>query len=316
MTSKPKVYQNYRFDELIAFAQHNPHRSRSLRPIGVISSIGTGGKGEKENGIERAMGLGIEKERVVEKEKSAWGWKGYTILDVEPSGILSMVVCMEDPHAYALSTPSIRSQQVIDVCTRLQQRTDELKNGPLTRKRKRIYDLLGALYNGSTSLEEKDYADLFMALEVFQEAYFIRLHRVVQDMVEGGGKEEKAGKEFTPRESHTLSFSSSPLLWKRDRPIWLVDANGRWMAIPTDTLRPMSDELGKWLNDVEEKGWKVEWPEVDGTKTDIVEQLTALGVWEEGDKKKTKDVLAVRLAREKILRFFGYRGASSPSRDT
>lgn len=292
MLTKPKVYQNYRFDELIAFSQHNPHRSRRLSPIEV---------GKKQ-------GWGREETKEQDGEKSVWGWKGYTVQDVEPSGLLSMVVCMEDPHAYALSTPSIRSQQVIDVCTRLQERTDELKNGPLMRKRKRIYELFGMLYNGSATLEEKDYKDLFLALEVFQEAHFIRLHRSVQDkMVEEDGekgRERERGGEQGLQETHTIFFSSSPLFWKRDRPIWLVDAHGRWMAIPTDTGRPMAEELGEWLQEVEKKGWKVEWPEVDGTKTVIVEQLMALGVWKEEDKKHTKDVLAKRLGREKTLRLF------------
>lgn len=293
MLTKPKVYQNYRFDELIAFSQQNPYRSRRLSPI-EVGGIRGQGRGEQER----------QDEKEPEKEKTAWGWKGYTIQDVEPSGLLSMVVCMEDPHAYALSTPSIRSQQVIDVCTRLQERTEELKNGPLMRKRKRIYELLGMLYNGSASLEEKDYKDLFLALEVFQEAYFVRLHRSVQDVIEQAGGDGDGLNKGGVQETHTLIFSSSPLLWKRGRPIWLVDAHGRWMAIPTDTMRPMSDELGPWLQEVEKKGWKVEWPEVDATKTEMVEQLKSLGAWEEGDKKHTKDVLAVRLGREKTLRLF------------
>ena len=300
MTSKPKVYQNYRFDELVAFSQQNPHRSRTLSPMEVThSGHRKGGQEEARKGGERdrARQRGVE----TEAEKSVWGWKGYTMIDVEPSGILSMVVCMEDPHAYALSTPSIRSQLVIDVCTRLQQRTDELKQGPLMRKRKRIYEILGALYNGSTTLEEKDYSDMFLALEVFQEAYFVRLHRAVQEVVEGSGS---GSGSAMARETHTLTFSSSPLLWKKDRPIWLVDAHGRWMVVPTDTVQPMAESLGNWLRNVEEKGWKVEWPEAEGTKTEIVEQLTALGVWEEGDKKQTKDVLALRLGREKTLRTF------------
>jgi hypothetical protein len=66
----------------------------------------------------------------------------------------------------------------------------------------------------------------------------------------------------------------------------------------------MAEGLSQWLREVEEKGWRVEWPEVEGTKTEIIEQLQERGVWDEGDKKRTKDVLAVRLGREKILQFF------------
>jgi hypothetical protein len=255
-------------------------------------------------GNARGRGERTEEACVEEKKKpSAWGWMGYTIQDVEPSGLLSMAVCMEDPHAYALSTPFIRSQQVMEVCTRLQERTEELRNGPLMRKRKRVYELLGALYHGSTVLEEKDYADLFLALEVFQDAHFVRLHRLVQDSIEGTATTK--GKGVTAHETHTLSFSSSPLLWKQDRPIWLVDAPGRWMAIPTDTVQPMAEGMGEWLKEAEEKGWKVEWPEAEGNKTELVEQLMALGTWQEGDKKLTKDILSARLGREKMLRRFG-----------
>lgn len=306
MTSKPKVYSNYRFDELIAFSQQNPHRSRRLSPM----EFGRGDKSRKER--EKEGRQEIEEKEGGHEEKNISGWAGYTVQTVEPSGLLSMVVCMEDPHAYALSTPFIRAQQVMDVCTRLQERTEELKNGPLLRKRKRIYELLGALYHGTTVLEEKDYADLFLALEVFQDAHFIRLHRTVQDRMEGTGGSVKKTEGVTtraqqlqqPQEAYTLSFSSSPLLWKKERPVWLVDSHGRWIAIPTDTVQPMMEGMGKWLRSVEEKGWKIEWPESEGSKTEIVEQLTTLGVWTEGDKKLTKDILAVRLGREKTLRRF------------
>ena len=312
MTSKPKVYSNYRFDELVAFSQQNPHRSRRLSPM----EFGRGNtlQKQRERGERGARwgkeerggkeGKEVEEGGYEEEEKNVSGWVGYTVQTVEPSGLLSMVVCMEDPHAYALSTPFIRAQQVMEVCTRLQERTEELKNGPLLRKRKRVYELLGALYHGTAVLEEKDYADLFLALEVFQDAHFIRLHRTVQDVVEGTGGSVKKPAGVTAQEAYTLSFSSSPLLWKKERPVWLVDSHGRWIAIPTDTNQPMMEGMGKWLRSVEEKGWKIEWPESEGSKTEIVEQLTTLGVWTEGDKKRTKDVLAIRLGREKTLRRF------------
>lgn len=276
MTSKPKIYQNYRFDELIAFAQQNPHRCRRLTSLEITregAGAGAGAKAQKENTLE------------------GFGLRGYTVYDLQPMGLLNMIACMEDPHTYALSTPAIRAQQAIEWCTRLQQRTDDLKNGPLARKRKRVYELLGAIYNESTALEEKDYADLFQAVEALQEAHFVRMNRAVQESMESDAKDQ----------DNRITFSSSPLTWKRDRPIWIVDSRCRWMAVPTDTAEPLGAALFSWLPAMAEKGWMIQWPEVEGTKTEVVEQLVALARWQETDKKLTKDVLAIRLGKEKTL---------------
>lgn len=278
MTSKPKVYQNYRFDDLIEFSQQNPHRSRKLSPIGILS-VGTIKDEKEKEGRSSMAGLGLE---------------GYTLVDLQPTGLLSLLVCIEDPHAYSLSTPSIRSQQIIECCTRLQQRTDELKNSPLSRKRKRIYELLGSVYNGSLTLEDKDYHDLFHAMEYLEEVHFIRMNHAIQHEMESDKKEQ----------SDILSFSSSPLLWKRDRPIWIVDAHCRWIAIPTDTIQSLHEKVGDWLPLLSEKGWKIEWPEIDASKTEVMEQLIALGSWQESDKKYTKDVLSQRLGKEKTIHLF------------
>lgn len=280
MTTKPKVYQNYRFDELIAFSQQNPHRSRRLTSLETMENGRGGDRGEEKRGQSK-------KENTLE----GFGLHGYTLYDLQPTGLLSMIACMDDPHAYALSTSSIRAQQTIEWCTKLQQRTDELRNGPLARKRKRVYELLGAIYNESTTLEEKDYMDLFQAIEVLQESHFILMNRAVQESMESDAKDQV----------NRLAFSSSPLTWKRDRPIWMVDSRSRWMAVPTDTTEPLGAVLADWLPSMTEKGWVVQWPEADGTKTELVEQLMALGTWQEGDKKLTKDILAGRLGKEKTL---------------
>jgi hypothetical protein len=283
MTSKPKTYQNYSFNELIAFSQQNPYRNCRLTPIEIVER-GWKGQQEQEQCGQEEKG----------QEQEVFGLKGYTIYDLQPTGLISMMVCMNDPHAYALSTPAIRSQQVIEHCTRLQERTDELRTGPLARKRKRVYELLGAIFNESTQLDDADYVDLFRAMEVFQDAHFVLMNRAVQQTMELDAKTQE----------NTIGFSSSPLLWKRDRPVWLVDARGRWLAIPTDTVSPLATDLAKWLPQMAEQGWTIQWPEAEGTKTELVEQLVALGAWQESDKKITKDILAGRLGKEKTLDLF------------
>jgi hypothetical protein len=55
---------------------------------------------------------------------------------------------------------------------------------------------------------------------------------------------------------------------------------------------------------VEEKGWLIHWPEVEGTKTELVEQASAYPEWKETDKKLTKEVLAQRLGKRHTLQWF------------
>jgi hypothetical protein len=275
MTSKPKVYQNYRFDELISFSKQNPHRARALAPIGILSAHSPPSQETTFNG---------------------YGLDGYTVYDLQPSGLLSLLVCMDDPQAYSLSTPSIRIQQTIEYCTKLQQKTDELRNGPLARKRKRIYELLAAIYNESTKLEEKDYLDLYHAIEYFKNCHFVLMNRVVQESMETDKKQDQAHNQ--------ILFSSNPILWKRDHPIWIADIRCRWIAIPTDTSVDLHTQLLPWLSNMEKQEWVIQWPEVEGTKTEMVEQLSTLSTWQETDKKLTKDLLAVRLGKHRTLQLF------------
>jgi hypothetical protein len=153
---------------------------------------------------------------------------------------------------------------------------------------------LGAIFNESAHLEEADYADLFRAMEHFQDAHFVLMNRAIQTAMESDMKTQE----------NTIGFSSSPLSWKRDRPVWLVDMRGRWIAIPTDAVSPFVSEVGEWLPRMAEQGWTIQWPEVEGTKTELVEQFIALGIWQESDKKLTKDILARRLGKEKTLDLF------------
>jgi hypothetical protein len=55
---------------------------------------------------------------------------------------------------------------------------------------------------------------------------------------------------------------------------------------------------------MEQKGWVVQWPEVEGTKTEIVEQLSRFPTWQETDKKLLRETLALRLGKANALRVF------------
>ena len=77
------------------------------------------------------------------------------------------------------------------------------------------------------------------------------------------------------------------------------------MAIPSENNAEDAKKIiGTWLSNSEQGGWIVKWPEIDGTKTDIVEQLSLLPNWQVTDKKLTKEILSARLGKYNTIKLF------------
>jgi hypothetical protein len=275
MTTPAKQYQNVSFKELISYSDNNPNRNRNLDSI-EIQIV----KPSQETSLEKL------------------GLRGYTAINLNPSGILSLFACIKDPGYYSLANKSARIQTIIELATKLQQQTDELKNTSLTRKRKKIHDLIASAYNGNT-FEEKDHFNLFNGLSIMCNIQFILMKSAVQENMEEGEKQYESGLKGE------VVFSSDPINWKSDAPVWVADYRARWVAIPSEqTAQPLHTITASWLSSIEQNGWVIQWPEVDATKTELVEQLSILPTWQETDKKLTKDVLSARLGRAKSLKVF------------
>ena len=273
MTTPAKQYQNVSFQELLQFAQQNPNRAQTLDPIEVINV-----KPTQETSLD-SLGL-----------------KGYQAYHLNPTGIISLLVCIADPTYYSLAAPTARTQQIIDMATALQEQTEQLRNSHLTRKRKKIHDLIGAAYNGAV-LEDKDYLDLFAGLAYLKEIQFVLLKSAVQEEIEEGKKQYDSALQGE------ILFSSSPEVWKRDRPIWMVDYRTRWVAVPSEKhAEDPAAFLSTWLPHMEQNGWIVQWPEVEGTKAELVAELSTLPSWQPADKSLLKDTLSARLGKIKALR--------------
>jgi hypothetical protein len=272
MTTPQKTYQNVSFKELITYAEQNPNRSRTLDTIKIRTPL-------------------IKQETALDH----LDLKGYTAIHLQPAGILSVFACLADPSYYSLAATSARTQLLIDLSTALQQETENLKNTSLARKRKKLYDLIGAAYNGSR-LEEKDYMDLFHGISHMRNLHFILLKEAVQEKVEDDRVQQETGVKGD------IVFSSDPSTWKKEHPVWIADYRGNWVALPSESnAQPLSSFLVPWLTTIEQHGWIVQWPEVDGTKTEIVEKLSVMPGWKETDKKLLKEVLGVRLGKENAL---------------
>ena len=275
MTTPVKQYQNVSFKELIAYSEKNPNRNRSLESIEIIP-------------VKPTLETPLDK----------MGLTGYKAFALNPTGLLSLIVCIQDPNAYSFSPKNVRTQQIIDTATSLQEKTDELKNTYLARKRKKIYELIGAAYNGKV-LDDKEYSDLFAGVSQLLNTNFVLMKSAEQENIEEGEK------QYDSSLKGEVVFSSEPINWKQEQPVWVADFRARWVAIPTENNAiDIHKILGTWLSTIEQTGWIIQWPEMDGTKTELVEQLSVLPTWKPDDKKLTKDVLAVRLGRAKSIEVF------------
>ena len=275
MRPPAKQYQNVSIKDLLSYSIYNPNKNRTLDSIEIVSD-----KSSQETSLDKL------------------GLKGYSAFNLNPSGIMSLFACIQDPGTYSLSNKGARLQLIIDHTTKLQEQTDTLKNTALGRKRRKIHDLIGASYNGSP-FEDKDYLELFSGISLMCDIHFVLMKSIIQDNIESG---EKQGDTSLKGE---VVFSSDPSTWKEENPIWIVDYRGHWAAIQSDQRAvDIHKILATWLSTIEQTGWVIQWPEADGTKTELVEQLSVLPTWQITDKKLVKDVLAVRLGRANCIKLF------------
>ena len=275
MTTPIKQYQNVSFKELISYSENNPNRNRTLDSIEIQSA-----KSSQETSLDKL------------------GLKGYTAFNLNPSGIVSLYACISDPSSYSLSAKGARLQQIIEYTTKLQEQTDELKNTSLSRKRKKIHDLIGASYNGTT-FEDKDYIELFTGISLMRNINFVLMKSAVQENI------EEFKKQYDSSLKGEIIFSSDPSNWKQEDPVWMADYRARWVAIPSEQhAQDLHKILANWLSTIEQTGWVIQWPEAEGTKVEILEQLSQLPTWQQTDKKLTKDVLGARLGRANCIKVF------------
>jgi hypothetical protein len=226
---------------------------------------------------------------------------------IQPAGILGICTCITDPNYYYMALPNVRTQMLIDLATTLQKKTDDLKVTSIARKRKKIYDLIGASFNMSP-MTDKDYMDLFQGISVMCQLQFILIKETVQETIEGD-----PSKPVTIDESALkgeILFATNPITWSKEYPIWIVDYHGRWIATPhTVTPDHIYRIVRDWVNDIQYSGWIVQWPEIEATKVELVTQLQEHPTWQESDRKLSKDVLSARLGRIQTLQTLGALGA-------
>lgn len=281
MTTPAKQYQNIAFKEIMTYSQQNPNRNRMLEPIEIHVSSTT-----------------------EDPSLASYGLDGYVSTNMNPSGVLSVLACVSDPAYYSLCQKNNRQLVITELATSLQTEIDQLKHTAIARKRKRIYELIGSAFNGSP-FEDKDYLDLYQGIHYLRQIQFILIKEAVQEKTEHHDDDAVKAMNETDGFKGEVYFSTNPSTWSRELPIWIVDYKGHWVALPVEVSQEtIYSIVGDWLCHMEERGWVIQWPEVEGTKTELVEILSRSMDWKEEDKKRTKEVLACRLGKQYTLKQF------------
>ena len=269
----PKVYQNVSIAQLLDWSKRNPNRGHSLAPIRIQQTVDA----------KKALGTSME----------FLNLPTYTSVPV-PS-MLGVVAWIRDP-LFADATTSIRTTMIRDLATTLQTDCEGLGGGPFARKRRRIHDGIGSVLHG-TIIKENEWLDIYSGL-----AHLLGVHFVyVRDAKGVEEDREDKPEELQGASKGSISFSSEPSTWDREKPVWIVDYHARWIAV-TDDETPTREILMEWLGEAERSGWIVDWPIVEDTKEALVRELSDHPTWKGSDSKLLKADLAKRLGRIRTIR--------------
>ena len=226
----------------------------------------------------------------------------YAAFPLQPSGILSVFAWIRDP-LFADATTSVRTTLVRTLATTLQAETDTLAGSKFARKRRRVFDGIASALHG-TPLKDSDWVDVYNAL-----AHLTGVQMVYVRGAKGLEEHGETPEALAGASKGALTFSSDPATWSKKAPIWIADWHARWLAITDDTDSvPTSERILPWLTAAEEGGWIVEWPSVEGTKDEIVEELSRLPTWKSSDAKLKKDALASLAGRARTIQALGVGG--------
>jgi hypothetical protein len=258
--------------------KQNPNQSDKLTPIEVtfISS-------KKENNILDSLFLST-----------------HNSIGLSPFSPLSTVAWIHSA-AFRVAFPSIKNSIIREFATKIQEKTNLLQGTPVSRKRKQMHDIVGALSNNSR-LNDKEMIEFYNVISYMLNVQLVLIKK--KDTHE----EDKTQEDILCKDSSKgeIIFGSNPLEWKRTTPIWIADYYGGWIADTSDDEKKETWEiLGEWLDNCENDGWVISWREYDGKKDEILKELEDYPCYNPLlDKKLKKEELSKKLGKAKCQRLF------------
>ena len=272
------VFQNVSIAQLFEWSKRNPNRGHSLAPIRIQQAV--------------------DAKEVIGTSMAPLFLPTYSSVPVP--NMLGVIAWIRDPM-FAEAQTSVRTTILRDLATTLQTECDTLSGSSFARKRRRVHDGIGTILHGKV-VKEEDWKDIFSALGHLTGVHFV----FVRDAKGVEEDREDKPEELLGASKGSISFSTEPSTWDRERPIWIVDYHARWIAVSEDE-ESCRDILLDWLGQAERGGWIVDWPIVDDTKEAIIRELCDDCSWRSIDAKLLKAELAKRLGRLRTIRALSTR---------
>jgi hypothetical protein len=109
-------------------------------------------------------------------------------------------------------------------------------------------------------------------------------------------------------------FPTDPRTWSTDLPVWGSSLGSR-AVLHRKNEESVGVGIAAWVCAREDEGWKVQWPEFDGTLEEIKKIMTdgGIGVGQRLDKPKKADY-SLALGRANSITHLGKIGASDTQR--
>lgn len=172
---------------------------------------------------------------------------------LEPPGPVSLVLWKTDPE-FRAATPQVRRALLREAILLVTEKAEAELRG-VKWSRKKVLEQLAAQQTAAVS-PPMSTPELDRGL-----AHMYSYQKLIVD---------EAGKRvhFCPPDPRT---------WSTEFPVWAATAGSR-AVLHRVGEEPVSEGLAVWLGEREREGWKIEWPEAEGTLEALKERLTRRGV--------------------------------------
>lgn len=178
---------------------------------------------------------------------------GWSPTPLEPPGPVSLWLWKTDPEFRAATAP-VRRTILREAILKLTERVEAELRG-VKWQRKKVLEQLAAQQTAAVS-PPMDTPELDRAM-----AYLFGYQKVVVD---------EANKKVR-------FFPEDPRTWSAELPVW-GSTTGARAVLHARGEGSVGTGLASWLGEREKDGWRVDWPEADGTLEDLKGRLHALGV--------------------------------------
>jgi hypothetical protein len=201
-------------------------------------------------------------------------WTQYLVQPIEP---VSAYLYLKD-DMYAISPERLRANILLETKDKLSRQIDALKDGKIGRQRKKAMEWLS---KEPSKLTQEERISFWSILTVIGN---------IQTIVLGDGK------------CPTIRFAPDIRRWTDAYPIYIVSEDLTRVWKPHDEI---NKKLVFWIDTMERLGAEIDWPEAEGSKAELVEELSYRPGWKDEHGKKKKEDLARMLTRSNAIRYLG-----------